>query len=167
MWECRFRLIKEHLFVGVTRGEMADEESFGVGFACKFGCLTSCAVTRLASKRNGVGGEGGFVIEEIDATKELGIMIHGHGVAAIGIASSRLRGKGELMVRPDAAVGVCPVCSLLDGVDGVEGDVEEVDHIAADVRKGRLLGEKKSATGHTMFQRDGGDAERTIIIDGL
>lgn len=165
MWECRFCLFEELTLVGVSCRKVADDEAAGVGLAGKFSSLKGGAVAGLASKVGSIMGKRGFVVEEVDALQKLGIGSHGHGVATISVGTPRISGKSELSMGPDATIGVGPVSPFLDGIDGEVGDMEEVDHVAANVGKRRFLSEKESTARHAMLEGDRGNAERAVIID--
>lgn len=161
------RLLEQHVFGLVAGGEVAEDEAVDLCVEGDLGGLGGGAVEGLLGEEGVLVGEGGFVVEAGDAADEVNELGTVSGICAISIRTDRVGGGGESVVGDECAVSESPVHACLDVVNLGDGDVVEVNHIATNMTRCRLLAEEESAARDAMGEGEGGNNDGSIFIDGL
>lgn len=146
---------------------MAEDEAVDLCVEGDLGGLGGGAVEGLLGEEGVFLGEGGFVVEAGDAADEVNELGTVSGICAIGVGTDRIGRGGEAVVGDDGAVGESPVHACLDVVNLGDGNMVEVNHIATNMTRCRLLAEEESAARDAMGEGEGGNNDGSIFIDGL
>ena len=129
---------------------MSNDESAHCCVLGEGGSLLSSAVTGLGGARSIRLAEGGFVIEHIHATEERCVQRAEGRVGTVGITSTPLRRIGQPFVRIELSLFRGPSFALFDAIDFIDRNVEEVNHVASDVRKRCFLSKEEAARSHAV-----------------
>ncbi len=161
------RLLEQHVFGLVAGGEVAEDEAVDLCVEGDLGGLGGGAVEGLLGEEGVLVGEGGFVVEAGDAADEVNELGTVSGICAISIRTDGVGGGGESVVRNKGTISESPVHACLDVVNLGDGNMVEVNHIATNMTRCRLLAEEESAARDAMGEGEGGDGDGAVVVDGL
>ena len=146
---------------------MAEDEAVDLCVEGDLGGLGGGAVEGLLGEEGVLVGEGGFVVEAGDAADEVNELGTVSGICAISVGADRVGGGGESVVGDDGTISESPVHACLDVVNLGDGNMVEVNHVATNMTRCRLLAEEESAARDAMGEGEGGNNDGSIFIDGL
>ena len=146
---------------------MAEDEAVDLCVESDLGGLGGGAVEGLLGEEGVLVGEGGFVVEAGDAADEVNELGTVGGICAISIRTDGVGGGGESVVGDDGTISEGPVHACLDVVNLGDGNMVEVNHIATNMTRCRLLAEEESAARDAVGEGEGGNNDGSIFIDGL
>ena len=87
-----------------------------------------------------------------------------HRIRTVGITSWRIRRHSQPAVRNHCSILTHKILTVLNSVNHIHRHLIEIYHISYDMIRYRLFLEKETTRRHSVFQWDGFNRQRTVIV---